>query len=99
MKSHLKQIPEAIPLRQIRAMYDDRTIRVYQAYSDAIADSAITHGTFVSPPFKTERMTWIKPSFLWMILQIQQHRFVLTALLHMPRRIVQIRRVRHHFHE
>ncbi|KVN28848.1 DUF4291 domain-containing protein [Burkholderia ubonensis] len=67
MKSHLKQIPEAIPLRQIRAMYDDRTIRVYQAYSDAIADSALTHGTFVSPPFKTERMTWIKPSFLWMM--------------------------------
>ncbi len=57
----------AIPLRQIRAVYDDRTIRVYQAYSAAIADSALEHGTFVSPPFKIERMTWIKPSFLWMM--------------------------------
>lgn len=57
----------AIPLRQIRAVYDDETIRVYQAYSDAIADSALAHGTFVSPPFKMERMTWIKPSFLWMM--------------------------------
>ncbi|WP_272943158.1 DUF4291 family protein [Pseudomonas asplenii] len=49
------------PLRQIRAQYDDRTIRVYQAYSDSIAESAIAHGTIVSPPFKMERMTWIKP--------------------------------------
>ena len=56
-----------IPARQIRALYDARTIRVYQAYSDAIADAALAHGTFVSPPFKMERMTWIKPSFLWMM--------------------------------
>jgi hypothetical protein len=55
------------PLRQIRAVHDDTTIRVYQAYSDAIADSALVNGTFVSPPFKIERMTWIKPSFLWMM--------------------------------
>jgi len=48
-------------------MYDATTIRVYQAYSDAIADSALAHGTFVSPPFKMDRMTWIKPSFLWMM--------------------------------
>ena len=56
-----------IPTRQIRATYNDKTIRVYQAYSDAIADSALEHGTFVAPPFKMERMTWIKPSFLWMM--------------------------------
>lgn len=56
-----------IPYRQIRAVYNDRTIRVYQAYSDPIADSALAHGTFVAPPFKMERMTWIKPSFLWMM--------------------------------
>ena len=40
---------------------------MYQAYSDEIADAALSHGTFVSPPFKMERMTWIKPSFLWMM--------------------------------
>lgn len=55
------------PLHQIRALYDEHTIRVYQAYSDTIADSALAHRTFVSPPFKMERMTWIKPSFLWMM--------------------------------
>lgn len=59
--------PQTIPIRQIRAVYNDETIRIYQAYPDAIADSALTHGTFVFPPFKIERMTWIKPSFLWMM--------------------------------
>ncbi|ESP92572.1 DUF4291 family protein [Pseudoalteromonas luteoviolacea] len=56
-----------IPTRQIRALYDDNTIRVYQNYNNAVADSALINGTFVSPPFKMERMTWIKPSFLWMM--------------------------------
>jgi hypothetical protein len=56
-----------LPSHQIRAVYDAQTIRVYQAYSHEIADAAITHGTFISPPFKMERMTWIKPSFLWMM--------------------------------
>jgi hypothetical protein len=56
-----------IPDRQIRAVYDEHTIRVYQAYNDEIADAALACGTFVSPPFKMSRMTWIKPSFLWMM--------------------------------
>ncbi|MGK4594369.1 DUF4291 domain-containing protein [Amycolatopsis sp. w19] len=56
---------EEIPARQIRALYTETTIRVYQAYAPAIADAALKAGTFV-PPFKRERMTWIKPSFLWM---------------------------------
>lgn len=56
-----------IPKCEIRAVYDEKTIRVYQAYSDLIADSALAAGRFVSPPFKMERMTWIKPSFLWMM--------------------------------
>ncbi|MEA9566902.1 MULTISPECIES: DUF4291 domain-containing protein [unclassified Xanthomonas] len=55
------------PTRQIRAVYDKNLIRVYQAYSDEIADSALKHQKFISPPFKMERMTWIKPSFLWMM--------------------------------
>jgi len=55
------------PFRQIRAVYDGEVIRVYQAYSNAIAAAALRKGTFVSPPFKLDRMTWIKPSFLWMM--------------------------------
>lgn len=55
------------PHREIRAVYDDATIRVYQAYRDEIADTALAAGTFVSPPFSMTRMTWIKPSLLWMM--------------------------------
>lgn len=51
---------------QIRAVFDDHTITVYQAYSKAIALPAVANQKFV-PPFKIERMTWIKPSFLWMM--------------------------------
>lgn len=51
--------------RQIRATRTDRTVTVYQAYSDAIADAALAAGTFVAP-FSRTRATWIKPSFLWM---------------------------------
>lgn len=58
---------DTVEERQIRAVFDDKTIRVYQAYSHEIADSALKHGTFVSPPFSMNRMTWIKPSFLWMM--------------------------------
>src|SRR5205814_10021301 len=54
------------PLRQVRAAFSDRTIRVYQAYSPEIATKALSAQTFTAP-FKRERMTWIKPSFTWMM--------------------------------
>jgi hypothetical protein len=52
--------------RLIRAAYTDKTIRVYQAYAPEIAEPAIRAGAFV-PPFSLGRMTWIKPSFGWMM--------------------------------
>lgn len=52
--------------KQIRALFDEQTITVYQAYKKEIAVPAIANQKFV-PPFKMERMTWIKPSFLWMM--------------------------------
>lgn len=52
--------------REIRALYDDTTIRVYQAYNETIAQEAVENGTF-GKSFKIDRMTWIKPSFLWMM--------------------------------
>jgi hypothetical protein len=55
-----------VPARQVRAVFDARTVTVYQAYSEAIAEPAIAAGRFV-PPFRLNRMTWIKPSFLWMM--------------------------------
>jgi hypothetical protein len=52
--------------KEIRAVYDKDTITVWQAYNSSIALPAIKQQKFV-PPFKKERMTWIKPSFLWMM--------------------------------
>jgi hypothetical protein len=54
------------PEREIRADYDANSIVVYQAFSAAIAAPALAAQRFV-PPFSMERMTWIKPSFLWLM--------------------------------
>jgi len=64
---NIKPRKDLTPERQIRASFNSKTIRVYQAYNDEIANSALANGTFISPPFKMSRMTWIKPSFLWMM--------------------------------
>ncbi|MFF5217492.1 DUF4291 domain-containing protein [Micromonospora sp. NPDC000442] len=56
----------SVPIRQIRARYSTDTITVYQAYPPQIALPAVAAGRFVAP-FKRDRMTWIKPSFLWMM--------------------------------
>lgn len=52
--------------RAIRADFDARSIVVYQAYRPEIASAAVRAGRFVEP-FSLNRMTWIKPSFLWMM--------------------------------
>ncbi|MEU9187962.1 DUF4291 domain-containing protein [Streptomyces sp. NPDC048484] len=57
---------DAPPSHQIRAAFDAKAITVYQAYSERIAAPVLQAGTFVTP-FKRTRMTWIKPSFLWMV--------------------------------
>ena len=51
---------------EIRADFDRDTIVVYQAYGPAIAAPALREQRFVSP-FSRQRMTWIKPSFLWLM--------------------------------
>src|SRR5579862_2673190 len=51
---------------EIRADYDAQSITVYQAYSATIALPALKAQRFVAP-FSFNRMTWIKPSFLWLM--------------------------------
>lgn len=55
------------PARQVRADFGDDTITVYQAFSAAIALPAAANNSFKGTPFKLDRMTWVKPSFLWMM--------------------------------
>ncbi|WP_035795389.1 DUF4291 domain-containing protein [Kitasatospora mediocidica] len=53
-------------LREIRADYDAAGIVLYQAYAPAIAGPAVAANRFVAP-FSRGRMTWIKPSFRWLM--------------------------------
>ncbi len=52
--------------RKVRAFYDERSLVVYQAFNKELAEAAVKNGQFVAPFLKT-RMTWIKPSFLWLM--------------------------------
>jgi hypothetical protein len=51
--------------RHILAQFDDESIIVYQAYRPAIGQFAAQHG-FFGGQFSLNRMSWIKPNFLWM---------------------------------
>lgn len=51
---------------EIRADFDRETLVVYQAYRKEIGLPAIEAQQFVAP-FSLTRMTWIKPSYLWLM--------------------------------
>lgn len=50
-----------------RGQWDDKGVYFYQAYNDEIADWAVQHQQFGGPQFNPTRMTWIKPSFAWVL--------------------------------
>src|SRR5262249_19890500 len=52
--------------RHILAQFDAKAVVVYQAYRPAIGHFAAEHGRF-GGEFSTNRMSWIKPNFLWMM--------------------------------
>lgn len=47
--------------------WDAEGVYVYQAFCDEIADWALDHQQFGGPKFNTVRMTWIKPSYAWVL--------------------------------
>ncbi|MFD7642209.1 DUF4291 domain-containing protein [Kitasatospora sp. NPDC059795] len=57
---------DEVPKKQIRARYDDGTVTVYQAFRPEIADAAVADGRWPDT-FRHDRMTWIKPSFRWLM--------------------------------
>ncbi|MDH6135829.1 hypothetical protein P3T37_005246 [Kitasatospora sp. MAA4] len=54
------------PPREIRALHTADTVTVYQAYNPEIGDPTARDGRFPES-WSRSRMTWIKPSFLWMM--------------------------------
>ncbi|MCG7524617.1 DUF4291 domain-containing protein [Streptomyces sp. OfavH-34-F] len=54
------------PPHEIRALHTADTVTVYQAYTPSLGLPAARDGRFPAA-WKRDRMTWIKPSFLWMM--------------------------------
>jgi hypothetical protein len=52
--------------KHILAQFDEDSIVVYQAYRASIARYALEKGYF-GGMFSYERMSWVKPNFLWMM--------------------------------
>ncbi len=52
--------------RHILAQFDDESVIVYQAFRPAIGHFAAKNG-FFGGEFSLNRMSWIKPNFLWMM--------------------------------
>src|SRR5437899_649854 len=52
--------------RHILAHFDETSVIVYQAYRNDIGRFAAQHGYF-GGTFSYQRMSWIKPNFLWMM--------------------------------
>lgn len=53
--------------KHIIAQSDAETITVYQAYNNAIANFAIANQKFGGSSYSFNRMTWVKPNFMWMM--------------------------------
>lgn len=54
--------------KHIMAAYDEQYVVVYQAFSAEIAGYAEQYGLFDGAPgYSMDRMTWLKPNFLWMM--------------------------------
>uniref|UniRef100_A0A7S0UIY9 DUF4291 domain-containing protein n=1 Tax=Pseudo-nitzschia delicatissima TaxID=44447 RepID=A0A7S0UIY9_9STRA len=54
-------------LQVFNADWDEEGVYFYQAYCDEIADYAIAQQRLGSKRWNSKRMTWIKPSFGWML--------------------------------
>lgn len=53
--------------RHVMAQFDADRVVVYQAYRPSIGRFAAEHGHFGGGGFSFDRMSWIKPNFLWMM--------------------------------
>jgi len=68
--------------------WDAEGVYFYQAFNHEIADWAVEHQGFGGPAFNPARMTWIKPSFAWVLYRSgyghkhSQHRILKVKLPH-----------------
>lgn len=64
-----RKLQETLPAsgKQLIAQHTADTVVVYQAYRPAIAKYAVDHQVFGGNAYSYDRMSWIKPNFLWMM--------------------------------
>lgn len=82
--------------KQIIARKEGDNLIVYQAFNEHIADYAITNQQFGGHHYSFNRMSWIKPGFLWMmhragwaLKENQQRVLAITISLHHFKKILQ----------
>lgn len=82
----LKKWPSAG--KQLIGQAENNSLIVYQAFNPAIAEWAVAHQQFGGPHYSFNRMSWIKPGFLWMMHRAgwaakeqQQHILAITLPL------------------
>ncbi len=51
----------------ILAQFDDDSVVVYQAFNAVTAAHAVEHQQLGGPRYSLQRMSWIKPNFMWMM--------------------------------
>lgn len=67
LKNYKEQLQEWPQIgHHIMAQFDEEKIVVYQSYRKEIGEFAVKNQYF-GGAFSLERMTWIKPNFLWMM--------------------------------
>ena len=57
----------ATDVQVFRGEWDEEGVFVYQAFNEQIANWALQHQGFGGPHFNPVRMTWVKPSFAWVL--------------------------------
>jgi hypothetical protein len=74
--------------KQVIGRVENENIIVYQAFNPGITKYAIQHQQFGGPNYSFNRMSWIKPGFLWMMHRAgwaakenQQHILAITLPL------------------
>ena len=62
-----KRHAEDSRVQEFRADWDEHGVWFYQTFKDSIADWALENQRLGGPEFRPSRMTWIKPSFGWVL--------------------------------
>ncbi len=69
LKENYSDYKERLPKKgkQVIGQYEQKWIVVYQAFNPLITEYAVRHQKFGGDNYSFNRMSWIKPNFLWMM--------------------------------